>query len=256
MQNDFYKRFDIPIDLSEAKRHFMNRIRSTISMIIDNYPLLERDSFLHCIEIGLGAEIPRGFPIEMWLENKNFWEHLRITEAFYACLDPTRQPYLSKLIEDIIALSECDLGISWQNGKFYKKGAPILDQKLVNESLGMLRDKKYENVVAPFEKGLKHLLQSQKEPERLADAIRDVYEALEALAKIVCESNRDLSGNRDSFIAKIDAPEFYKKVLKEYIDYACEFRHALKEGEKRRIPSEREVKAFIYLTGIFIRLAL
>ena len=55
---------------------------------------------------------------------------------------------------------------------------------------------------------------------------------------------------------RIKAPEFYKKVLKEYFDYACDFRHTLKKGEKRKIPAEQELETFVYLTGIFIRLAL
>jgi hypothetical protein len=45
-------------------------------------------------------------------------------------------------------------------------------------------------------------------------------------------------------------------LLKEYIEYANNFRHALKEGEKRPAVSVAEVESFVYLTGIFIRLAI
>jgi len=41
------------------------------------------------------------------------------------------------------------------------------------------------------------------------------YKAPQALAKIICENERELSGKRESFTAKINAPEFYKKVLRE-----------------------------------------
>jgi len=234
MQNDFYKRFDISIDLPEVKRRFMNRIRNAISTVIGNintYSELQK-SIPRDLGMLLGEEFPSLLFFQRWLRNRNFWRHLEAAEAFYASINGYIQQYFDRLIGKTISLSECDLGITWQNGKFYKKGAPILDQKLVNESLGMLRDKKYENVTVPFEKGLKHLLRSQKEPERLADAITDMYEALEALAKVVCENDKDLSGNREEFIAKINAPEFYKKVLKEYINYACQFRHALKKKGK------------------------
>jgi len=266
MQNDFYKRFNIPINLSKAQGHFMNRIKNIIHLLIDEmYRSFFPDFFLEgkkrrllvfvANKIGKKFDSIQDFEESIDRE-ENFLEHLHLVEAFYACIDEDRQSQLSELVEDAISESVFDLGTIWSNGKFLKKGAPILDKRLVNESLGILKGKSYENVLDPFEKGLKCLLQSQKEPGSLVNATTNVYEALEALAKIVCGNDRDLSGNRQLFIAKINTPEFYKKVLKEYIEYACEFRHAVKEGEKRRIPSEREVEAFVYLTAIFIRLAL
>jgi hypothetical protein len=46
-------------------------------------------------------------------------------------------------------------------------------------------------------------------------------------------------------------------MLKEYIGYANDFgRHAGPEGKTKPIPSRKEVEAFMYLTGLFIRVAL
>ena len=84
-----------------------------------------------------------------------------------------------------------------------------------------------------------------------------MYEALEALTKIVTNRpEKDLSANQELFIKRLKASEPYKKILKDYIEYANEFRHAQKAGEKRPDVSEAEVESFVYLTGLFVRLAM
>ena len=83
-----------------------------------------------------------------------------------------------------------------------------------------------------------------------------MYEALEALAKIVTGRGRDLSGNAELFIKKLRASQGYKKILKDYISYANEFRHAQQEEKKKPARSISEVESFVYLTGLFIRLAI
>jgi hypothetical protein len=84
-----------------------------------------------------------------------------------------------------------------------------------------------------------------------------MYESLEALARIITERpERDLSANRELFISRIKVSELYKELLKVYIDYACEFRHAAVESKPRPKISQREAESFVYLTGLFIRLAL
>lgn len=118
------------------------------------------------------------------------------------------------MVEEALELSETDLGVSWENGIFLKKGAKLLDERLVNEPLRWLGDPAYRNVLTPFEKGLKHFLEGGKEPERLADSITDMYEATEALAKIVTNKpTKDLSALREDFISKVGLPELYKKML-------------------------------------------
>jgi hypothetical protein len=52
-----------------------------------------------------------------------------------------------------------------------KSGAELLDKALVNDVLQWLRDKAYENVFMPYEKGLRHFLEAEKRPEVLSDVI-------------------------------------------------------------------------------------
>jgi hypothetical protein len=163
---------------------------------------------------------------------------------------------LNAAVTETLAQSECDVGVTWENGVFQRKGAELLDQKLVNETLRWLSNPKYQSVLIPFQKGLSHLLEGTRDQQRYGDAVTDMYEALEAMAKIVTGKAKDLSSLREEFIAKLKLPDAHKRMLKEYIDYGCDFRHALKSGEKRTWPLEHEAENFVYMTGLFIRLAI
>ena len=60
----------------------------------------------------------------------------------------------------------------------------------------------------------------------------------------------------DYVFKKLFGSEEYKPILKAYIAYANEFRHAAEKGQKKARPSRTEVESFIYLTGLFVRLAM
>jgi len=164
---------------------------------------------------------------------------------------------LDSLIRRAISLSETDIGIEWRDGVFWPSGAKLLDEALVNENLKWLADKGYHDVLIPFEKGLRHFLESRAKPERLGDAVTDVYEAVEALAKRVTGKDRDLSGNAELFISNLKLTDYYKRILKDYIGYANDYsRHAAKLGAEKKPLVRNEVEAFIYTSGLFIRLAV
>ncbi len=69
-------------------------------------------------------------------------------------------------------------------------------------------------------------------------------------------SKKELSANQELFIKEVKASDGYKKILKEYVSYGCDFRHAVEAGEKRPQISHKEAESFIYLTGLFISLAM
>ena len=83
-----------------------------------------------------------------------------------------------------------------------------------------------------------------------------MHEALEALAKVETGRDKDLSANAELFVKAVKASVPYKNLLKQYIEYANNFRHAVGKSAGRPNLSAREVESFMYLTGLFIRLAI
>ena len=252
----FHERFNIDVGFSEAQRRFINRVNNDI--ITSPFNLATFDEILFV----LGEKTDRytnSVTVYTLIKN-DLLKCLQAIEAIYSYHDGSNDRFkelVSENVEKILQQSEVDLGISWYEGRFFPAGAKELDEALVNHSLEWLRMKEYENVLAPYEKALDHLLHSKQKPELLSDVVTDLYESLEALAKIVTgKQNKDLSANREAFLKAIQASESYKSILKEYISYANEFRHAVSEGLAKPELSYRETESFLYLTGLFIRMAM
>lgn len=260
----FHERFNIEVNLEDTKKRFINRI---INLLEVGFPYVEFGGIdvnttiysdeRREIAIALGTKFRWDRRFSDYVED-DFLKCLLALEALYqALVRPSEQEKLNKLLEYALSQSETDLGVRWRTGIFLPSGAKLLDEALVNEPLQWLSAPKYHNVLAPFQNGLSDFLEANKRPEGLADTIIDMYEALEAMAKVVTgRPKRDLSGNAELFVKKLGLSDYYKKMLKDYISYANEFRHAVEEGEERVPPLPQEVEAFIYTTGLFIRLAV
>jgi hypothetical protein len=255
----FHERFDIRVNLEEAQQRFVNR---AYNQIFDGF-LWTKYRFKYGLFIrGVATELGKRF-----VDDAGF--DIYIGNDFRKCLQALERIYrdfpfitddppglLDLMIKNLLEQSDFNLGIKWQEGIFIKSGAELLDDNLVNESLKWLHDQSYDNVYIPFEKALSHFLESDKRAELLSDVITNLYESLEALAKIITGRDKDLSANRELFIKKVNASNAYKRILKEYIAYANKFRHAVDEGMQKPKLSTEEVESFIYLTGIFIRLTV
>ena len=274
MPDPFHKRFEIDVPIEEARRRFINRIENRVLSLMQRLDYVARadsrnvlDPVMIEVESALGESHltyvsgASGF-IDVWRKriNADFSRCLIATEKLYAVLAPSADVPLRKVTEVItesLAQSETDLGVSWHEGFFTKKGAELLDEKLVNDTLLWLTDPKYETVMVPFKKGLSHLLEGTGDLQRYGDTVTDMYESIEAMATIVTgKPSKDLSALREEFIAKLRLPAPHKEMLKQYIEYGCEFRHALETGQKRTWPLEHEAENFVYVTGLFIRLAI
>jgi len=268
MADPFHIRFNIDVPVEEAQRRFVNRMENRILKIMENasrFANTNLDSITIDVETTLGEPHltyvgTSGVFIQVWRKrvDNDFSRCFRAIEGLYQALDLSfEKTQLNAAVNETLAQSETDLGIHWQEGIFARKGAGLLDEALVNEPLRWLTEGQYQNVRAAFEKGLKHFLEGEKEPERLADAVTDMYEATEAMAKIVTNRPaKDLSALREEFVSKISLPDAYKTILKEYIDYGCDYRHALKNKQPRKWPQLHEAEGFVYLTGLLIRLAM
>jgi hypothetical protein len=260
----FEKRFDIPLALEDVKERFMNRIWNSLNqefnLLVESSPFSEYLPALRHVADGLGVMYHRNYGFGHYA-GEDFNQLLNSLELLYAGLleydRASDARTLESLIQSAISMSEIDLGIEWRNGIFQPSGANLLDEELVNEPMKWLADPKYKNVLQPFQKGLRHYLETTKDQSKLPDTITDMYEALEALAKIVTERpNKDLTANAQLFVSKLGLSEYYNKMLKDYIDYACDYRHGVEQTRERQLPKRNEVEAFIYTTGLFIRLAI
>jgi len=190
MAEKFHERFDIEVGLEEAKRRFVNR---AFNSIFEDF-LFERvhsREDLYRIQRNIVTKLGKRYEYNQPLceyVGKDFYTVLRALEALWdgipIYLRHTKENLESRIVW-LLHESEVDLGIHWENGYFVRTGAELLDQKLVNDVLRWLRDKSYQDILTPYEKGLRHFLEADKRPEMLADVITDTYEALEALAKIV-----------------------------------------------------------------------
>jgi hypothetical protein len=76
------------------------------------------------------------------------------------------------------------------------------------------------------------------------------------MAKVVTGRDKDLSANRKLFVKAVNASDAYKRILKEYLSYANQYRHGADQDQEKPPLTPGEVESFVYLTGMFIRLAM
>lgn len=259
MSKSFNQRFRLEVSDEESIRRFVNRLHNEIWNDYCDDLTATPDGSLDARKAIVHKLGDKWYPESISNQvGENFYRNLMAIETLWSVLPGNEErKSLGKRVRSVIDLSEADLGIRWKNGRFYKAGAPALDEALVNDPLGLLKAPGLEGVSTPFQKGLDHYLNSSSKPKLLTDVLTDMHEALEALAKIICNNDHDLSSNREEFISGLKLADSYKRMLKEYIKYANDFaRHAGPDGKQKPLPSRREVEGFMYLTGLFIRLAL
>jgi hypothetical protein len=256
----FHERFKVPVDMEESRRRFINRALNIVfeKFLFDSFTTNERSYINLAVLTFLGDRASHtDIPLAELVGDKDYYRLLQAIEAFYEILtNPEHKDALSVIVTNIIEDSEIDLGIAWHKGHFHPGGAKFLDDGLVNDPLDWMRGHDLGAVVQPFEKALGHLMRARKQPELLGDVLTDAYEALEAMAKAVTGRDVDLSANHEAFVKKVRASEEYRRLLKEYVGYGCRFRHAPSESRPRPVASYSEVESFLYLTGVFIRLAM
>ncbi len=262
-KRSFEARFDIEVPFDEAKRRFVNRAHNYIDDLY--WEQLDRnDRAILAFEVFkvLGKRQPRSGLNSLAEEiGHEFLQTLKVIEAMYRSnvFMHRWQDRVDSFVSDILEEAETDLGIAWREGEFIRRGAALLDEALVDGPLHWLRQKGYKAVLDPFEKGLQILLEVhlQDQPQGLSDVVTDMYEALEAMAKIVTgRSELTLDANREALVQKVGASQEYRRMLKEYVEYAHRFRHAPSDKRPRPQLSYPEVESFVYLTGVFLRLAM
>jgi len=250
----FHERFDIAFDISQARERFVNRICNIIPAVVNRVRVSDRRLFWKLADrLGLVYN-----EVDDYLDYipKDFYVCLELLEATYDILTSSGRGELEEELKRIISQSGVDLGIIWRNGHFWRSGAKLLDEHLVNEPFSWLSPPQYKDVRIPFEKGLREFLEAKANPEKLTNGIRDMYIALEKMARIVLGNNRNLKANAEKFTNRLGLSTYYGDMLKKHSNYVHDFRHAVEDGSQQMTPSPQEVEAFVYTTGMFLRLSV
>ena len=85
----------------------------------------------------------------------------------------------------------------------------------------------------------------------MGEVIRNCYSAVEGIARNLLGNERTLDNNKDELLAKINLSSGWKSLLASYINYAHNYRHA---SLKRHDVTKQEAEAYLYMTGLIIRL--
>ncbi len=267
-------------DAAEARKRFLNRISvSILRWLQDNKGRIFYDeNFIWWISEELGEpwgdrvkarEYGSGYWSDVTMETMtkgDFYQTLSVVEKAYQYLAEDRpgqiyDPYgfnrseesiniwnFNERMNRIMLLSETDLGVFWKDGKFYLSGAKELDEALISDTLEWLSN--YPATQKQFAIALGHYKKSIQTSSAGKDAITNSYTSVEALAKEILKNDRSFDKNSDELVEKLGLPKEYKNIVHYYKQLANEYgsRHAGSD------PTHKEVEAFVYLTGLLLRL--
>ena len=260
---EFNKLFGIREDIDGEKNKFIQRVNLTIFSGLEkglfggSYETLFKSV---CYELGINStDIIRGsnrynyggsanIPGLRHLTGDDFIETLKILVILYEIINPVHKLRLNHAIEVTLAASSVDLAVRWKDGLFYPSGAKELDEKLINDNLEWLN--KFPDVKQFFSTALSHFANSLPNVSARKDAITNAYTALENIAQIVLGNKKTFEKNSDELVTLLELPTEYKNVVFYYkqIAHGYSSRHAGSD-----IPY-LETEAFVYLTGILLRL--
>lgn len=151
-------------------------------------------------------------------------------------------------IEDILLHS--DVKIFWKEGKFYKAGAEELDEALIKDNLEWLSD--FPEVKLQYNNTLDHFKESIENISARKDAITNAYSSIEKLTQKILNNKKNFDKNSGELVDYLKLPAEYKNIVHYYKQIANQYssRHAGSEF------SHAETEAFIYMTGLFMRLII
>lgn len=144
----FEDRFGIQVGFEEAQQRFVHRVHNLF--ILDFVYDRDQDTrykIKKAIAFKLGKEY-RHNQETVKLISTDFHMNLKAIEAVYGYFSPGSAGYnrygdepklITAIVHRLLSESEIDLGMEWQEGRFTRKGVPLLDEKLVQDSVQWLR---------------------------------------------------------------------------------------------------------------------
>lgn len=269
---NFKDRFNLPDSIKEAEDRFINRTHAFLIKFFDDYQsqltrvvnaLYKGNIYKETEEIvayRLGKKVGTHIFNDYLTQNiHNCLETLEILNPLFKTKIPANYyKYFIDFINQSVE-SEPKLNLRWVNNCFLPGGAKELDNKLVDDLLVWLSEFKYDNIRKPFASSLSYLLRGKTDYNDLISSIHDAYKAVETLSQFVLKNQKKLADNREKFISELNLSkeyaEFMRRILKEYISLGDKYRHGNVNSTDLHKLSYAEVESFVYLTGVFIRLA-
>ena len=261
----FNRQFDLSESLEQEKVAFVNRINQTIFSEIEegyNYGKIFRHL---CYWLGINADdrisalnkytySDDRMPFLRSLTGDEFAPTLKALILLYQFYDNKNEYSYEQNLDNIdrwintaLDNANLDLGIRWKQGMFYQSGADILDEKLIEEPLGWIGS--FPEVKEDYKKALSGLLKKD-----YPGVIDHCYLSFEGLVRSLLKNSKTLNNNKQELLKKLELSQQWKSFLDKFTDYANEFkRHASKNRDKIK---PQEVEAFLYLTGLLIRLTI
>jgi hypothetical protein len=261
MLKEIYERLGLTSDLASEKNRFQNRVH----VLLDKVGISVGWGSHYIAEIGeelnlkLGVVMPvKDRPLDKVLPgfmiNSSFEEILIFCEVLLTVLEEMNLVRPLRVFSDGISTSLkesiVDLGILFKNNKFYRKGAEVLDTSLILQPLDWLSAQPVARQY--FEDALSDYLKRD-----FPDAVTKTYSSLESLVKAHLKNNKTFANNNTALLKSLSLSNDWKGILVHYSQYANEFssRHGKNSVEKIE-PDPVEVEAYLYFTGLVMRLIL
>lgn len=273
---DFKKRFGQTIDIAEVKKNFVNEINygviQDLDSLIGDYYFDKNGLFDHiCLALNLNPQTvvsnwnrndfssSLSIPSLRQLTRDDFENTLVVIEAAYEFCTITQDitfrrwpPKIDFAVKQFLN-QILSLNIFWYEGKFYPEGAEELDEKLIKENLTWLNS--YPKVKKIFSNALDNFSQSLKADIKRKDAISNSFQAVEELTKMYLENDKSFDNNYNELIQNIGLAKQWGNIINFYKELSKEFgRHSGRQEDF--IPSAEDTEAFLYLSGLLLRLIL
>jgi hypothetical protein len=275
---DFKKRFGQEVNIDDLKKDFINKISHFLMEELDGkigsfYSDRTKSIFdfvameFSCNPSNLiqkynsnsfGPTLSR--PTFSIFSGNDFEKTLLLIEVFYDYFrrsdDYEKEFWIEEIDKTVLlALSQpISLGISWRNGRFYPEGVKEFDEKLISDVLIWLENK--PKIKALYQNALDHYSKSINDPIKRKDVFSNAFQAVEKLTKEFLETSTNaFDNNFNALIKKLDLHKEWSKIFNSYKELSKEFgRHG--GNNDNFIPEQADTEAFLYLSGLIMRLIL
>src|SRR2546425_6476485 len=137
MPGKFHERFELDVGAKEARRRFTARVSNLVfeRYLGTHFDQWHRYLAAEYVASVLGDRYYSNYLAELGA-SADFHRHLQAIEAIYQFAiredgeySHTKRDALDKLVRELFDMTETDIGVRWEAGRFIPQGARLLDDK-------------------------------------------------------------------------------------------------------------------------------